>query len=198
MKTSKILYNVRLIIEYRDLRVTVCDRMRYGTTLPESRTETIEETVGLASLLAHPKMWDTPARPFVFPASIFYISGNGCNPKIYLRRGKMHRRDLRVIPEIYPVLIKSEYTKVNTADVSFSKIQSELGCDDFLDWFFDNWSTRFKPEAIINDSIKCPICGDNDMISTTNSDGDETHFCPNCGHTDVYPATSVTWINSAD
>lgn len=198
METSKILYSVRYIIEYRDLRITAFGRMRYGTTLPESRTETIEETFGLASLLAHPKMWDTPTRPFVFPASIFYISSNSCNPKIYLRREHMHKRDLRVIPEIYPVLIKSEYTKVNPAEVSFSWIQSELGCDDFLDWFFDNWSTRFKPAATINDPGKCPICGEAHMISNAGSDGSETHFCPHCGYTDVYPATRVTWTNSAN
>lgn len=198
METSKILYSVRYIIEYRDLRITAFDRMRYGAKLPESRTETIEETLGLVSLLAHPKMWDTPARPFLFPASIFYISGNSCNPKIYLRGEHMHKRDLRVIPELYPVRIKSEYTKVNTTDVSFSRIQSDLGCDDFLDWFFDNWSTRFKPAATINDDSKCPICGEAHMISNAGSDGSETHFCPHCGYTDVYPATRVTWTNRAN
>lgn len=198
MEASKILYSTRYIIEYRDLRITAFDRMRYGAKLPDSRTEKIEETYGLASLLAHPKMWDTAARPFVFPASIFYISGSDCDPKIYLRREDRHKRDLRVIPEIYPMTIKSEYTKVNASEVSFSKLQSALGCDDFLDWLSDNWATRFNTEVTINDPGTCPMCGKNHLIATTNSDGDQTRFCPHCGYTDVYPASTVTWINSVN
>ena len=201
METSKTLYSVRYIIEYRDTRVIAVAGMRYGANLPESRTETIEETYGLASLIAHPKIWDTPARPFVFPASIFYLSGSDCNPKIYLRREQIYKRDLRVIPEIYPLTIKSEYTKVNAAEVPFSKIQAALGCNDFLDWLFDNWSTRFKSDMTINtinDPGKCPMCGENDLLATENSDGGETRFCPHCGYTDVYSASTLTWKNSAN